>query len=823
MKRSVPFTFWIFFLFFSFLSADDLCHAQSGAVQSIDTKTEKSAPVPDLAEIIPLASELAGKRARLENELQALPDVSAVEQEFAAFKTEVDDVTVRLQKIKDSEDIRWAQLAGLSQELQEMLTLSTEVGKPLARRINFLATSQREWQTEQNKWQEWESRLLTDHAPLQIKATFTGAGETIDGALSLILQQLDGLLQFQAEGSAVRTRIEVLNSEIKLLISSGLRKYLFTASPPMYSPEFFSQFQRELWRTALENIGTLSLPSRRFVVQHAWTLIAELLLFLAVLFSIHRNREVLLASERWHFLAARPFASGFFMVSLTQLLFPEHQLWPLAFRLVITLVGGISMARILLCLVEVSWKRQASIGVIVLYILTSLIVAISIPLPLYRLYTFLASLLSLFFLVRWAGESARLQGSPLFAWMFRVGYILIGIIMFTQLQGKEGLAAYLFDSTLTSLTLLLAFALFIYMIRGGLHWLFFSSPVWNIKQLRSEAEFLARRSGYLVEAFVIGLILLPALLTAWNAYRSMPEAINGLLAFGFDLGSQRISIALVLAAAGTLYGSLLLSWITPKVVLDEKVAGANLERGVRISIGRLIQYFIIFIGFLMTISVIGFDLTKITIMVSALGVGIGFGLQGLVNNFISGLVLLFEQPVRVGDTIEIGGKWTEIKRIGLRSTTVQTLEKADVIIPNGDLISKEVTNWTLSNRQIRVSVPVGVAYGSDVPKVMETLLASANDHEMVIKSPPPQVLFLRFGESSLDFELRTWITDADNRLQVISELHQEIDRRFREAKIEIAFPQRDLHLRSVDKSVLGRHASQDVENEEVASVKDCNE
>ena len=189
-------------------------------------------------------------------------------------------------------------------------------------------------------------------------------------------------------------------------------------------------------------------------------------------------------------------------------------------------------------------------------------------------------------------------------------------------------------------------------------------------------------------------------------------------------------------------------------------------------------------------------------MLSALGVGIGFGLQSVVNNFVSGLILLFERPVRVGDTVEVGGSWAEIKNIGLRATCIRTFDQADVIIPNADLINNPVTNWTLSSRQVRLIIPVGVAYGSDVPLVMETLTACAKANAMVVDFPAPQVLFQSFGESSLDFELRVWVKDADHRLTVRSELHQEIDRLFREAQIEITFPQRDLHLRSIDESVV---------------------
>jgi small-conductance mechanosensitive channel len=198
---------------------------------------------------------------------------------------------------------------------------------------------------------------------------------------------------------------------------------------------------------------------------------------------------------------------------------------------------------------------------------------------------------------------------------------------------------------------------------------------------------------------------------------------------------------------------------------------------------------------------LGFEFTKLTIMLSALGIGIGFGLQSIVNNLVSGLILLFERPVRVGDFIELGEKWAEIKKIGLRATTVQTFDQADVIIPNADLVTNQVINWTLSNRRVRLIIPVGVAYGSDISLVMETLLASAEKNSKIAEAPAPQVLFLKFGESALEFELRIWVLDAEERLAVKSELHQEIDRRFREAKVEIAFPQRDLHLRSVDDSV----------------------
>ena len=163
----------------------------------------------------------------------------------------------------------------------------------------------------------------------------------------------------------------------------------------------------------------------------------------------------------------------------------------------------------------------------------------------------------------------------------------------------------------------------------------------------------------------------------------------------------------------------------------------------------------------------------------------------------------------MGDIIEVGVIWAEVKNIGLRATTVQTFDQADLIIPNADLTTNQVTNWTLSNRQVRLIIPVGVAYGSDVPLVMKILTECAQANERVVKKPEPGVLFLRFGESSLDFELRVWVTDTDYRLVTRSQLHQEIDRRFREKNIVIAFPQRDLHVRGVDESAILRMPESD--------------
>ena len=201
-------------------------------------------------------------------------------------------------------------------------------------------------------------------------------------------------------------------------------------------------------------------------------------------------------------------------------------------------------------------------------------------------------------------------------------------------------------------------------------------------------------------------------------------------------------------------------------------------------------------------SLAGVELRNFAVLAGAFGIGIGFGLQNIVNNFVSGIILLFERPVRVGDVIMIDDEWSTVRKIGLRSTMVETPNRSEIIVPNSDLISQKVTNWTLSSNSIRIVIPVGVAYGSDVAKTLAVLYEVAAASEDVLTSPEPSPIFTGFGDSSLDFQLRFWIAEADQILHVRSKILQRIDQRFREEGLEIPFPQRDVHLKLEDAQIV---------------------
>jgi potassium efflux system protein len=284
----------------------------------------------------------------------------------------------------------------------------------------------------------------------------------------------------------------------------------------------------------------------------------------------------------------------------------------------------------------------------------------------------------------------------------------------------------------------------------------------------------------------------------WDVSPTVNDALELIATAGFEMGGINLSPGFFVTVGLVFYGALLCSKGIQAVLLLKVLPRYGAEKGVQLSIARLVHYAILTVGFIVMLKILGFELNQLTILGGALGVGIGFGLQAIVNNFASGLILLFERPIKVGDTIQIGSDLGEVKNMGLRATVIQTFDNAEIVVPNSDLITGQVTNWTLAERRARIRVTVGVAYGSEVSKVLEVLKGCANENPMVLNSPEPSAFFLAFGASSLDFELRVWIPEYLNKTQVLSDLNQDIENEFALNEIEVPFPQTDLHLRSVD-------------------------
>src|SRR2546426_6554022 len=271
---------------------------------------------------------------------------------------------------------------------------------------------------------------------------------------------------------------------------------------------------------------------------------------------------------------------------------------------------------------------------------------------------------------------------------------------------------------------------------------------------------------------------------------------------------QRVLEYPVLPKSGITVGSLLLLIVLfGLVILAERIfrrhfitrvlRRTHLAPGLQFTLGRILGYAILALGFYISFQTVGINLSSLAVLAGAMGVGLGFGLQNIISNFISGLIILAERPIAIGDRIEVGGVAGQVREISLRSTTVVTNDNIAIIVPNADFITHSVTNWSYEDPRVRFRIHFGVAYGTDLQKLRHLMLEVADAHPKALKEPKPELFFAGFGDSSLNFELGVWsaeMTVSPRRFR--SELYYAIEKKLRENNIEIPFPQRDVRVRS---------------------------
>ena len=281
----------------------------------------------------------------------------------------------------------------------------------------------------------------------------------------------------------------------------------------------------------------------------------------------------------------------------------------------------------------------------------------------------------------------------------------------------------------------------------------------------------------------------------WS-YFLRQQVLVGFLEPNLRLGQNEFSILSLMILMGMLLGVVVLSGIFTNFLRSRVLRLTGIDRGSGEAISILAKYTLIFIGVVVLLQIWGLDLSSLALIASALGVGIGLGLQNIAKDFGSGLILVFERPIQVGDFVEFGEFQGTVERIGGRSTEIKTLDQISIIVPNSRFLEHEVINWSHRNPVSRIRLPVGVAYSSDPEVVKEILVEVSYQHPRVLSTPPPRVFFTGFGESALEFELLVWIANPPKQLVIKSDLYFAIEAALRDRAIEIPFPQRDLHVRS---------------------------
>lgn len=265
----------------------------------------------------------------------------------------------------------------------------------------------------------------------------------------------------------------------------------------------------------------------------------------------------------------------------------------------------------------------------------------------------------------------------------------------------------------------------------------------------------------------------------------------------FHLGKSEISLGTILYL---ILAFILLSFLSKRfknVLVHKVLRKTNLDSGPRNTIGMVARFVLLFVGAIVIIQGAGIDLSSLSLLAGALGVGIGFGLQNITDNFISGIIILFEEPIKVGDRIVVGDTEGDVISISVRATTILTNDNISIIVPNSEFISSRVINWSHNDRNIRIRLPVGVSYNEDPQQVKEILLQVAEENDHVLHTPAPMVLFDEYADSALNFTLAIWTSSHTNKPKILrSELYFSIFEKFKEKGIEIPFPQRDIHIKS---------------------------
>jgi small-conductance mechanosensitive channel len=444
--------------------------------------------------------------------------------------------------------------------------------------------------------------------------------------------------------------------------------------------------------------------------------------------------------------------------------------------------------------------------------------SVAVLLAFFHSYTFGASVVSRFFLAgldlfaiisvlsairkRTFRDNAPNQRSGMVLYYLAItGTLLMILSLVASIAGAVRLAEFITYATLNSLALVFVIYAITRTVNSLIYIVIYGVFSDSLKALAVHRDLFYKRisAGVTIISWTIWASL------ALNQFAVRSEVLAGIWAVaeaGLNVGTVNVTIADLIMFILILWFTLWVSRVIKLVIEGEIAPRVKMKRGVPGAITLLLRIAIITVGFLIAFAATGVELDKMAILLGALGVGIGFGLQNIFNNLVSGIILAFERPIQEGDIIEVGELWGTVKEIGIRSSIIFTYDGAEVIVPNGNLISNELINWTLTDKQRRAEVTVGVAYGTDPEKVLEILDRVAADEAQVMKEPAPLALFTGFGSSSLDFKLLVWITTAEQRFLIQSRLNVSINRALAEAGIEIPFPQHDLHIRSVEKPIV---------------------
>jgi small-conductance mechanosensitive channel len=788
--------------------------APSPSVSATPTPTPTPTPIP-LAEVVAQAESAAASLRDTEADLSSDQLTAAIETELSAVTREID---VRL-----AED---------SRALSPSPSLET------------LRALESGWQKIDDNLNAWERDLRASAGRLEKKiGELARRADTWEQTLALaqgeggtppeVLQRIEAVIaatrqtraaveRRRAQALTLQNRVVGQSARVKEALASisqarelAVNRLFVRDSPPIWSGEVRSHAGQNLlvegrssFREQLTALGT-------YAGRHAGNFFLHVVLIIilvAALYWVRRRVKPWVGEEPSVRHAAlvfeRPVAAAFVLSILA-----GGWIYPLAPRLWGAVLGAVALIPTIIILRRLVEPRLFPVlNALVVFNFVDLLRAVVASLPFTSRFLFLFEMLTGLLFLAWFVKSARSSPPPEAdggrLWKTvrtAAGVALAGFVLafVASVLGYVGLATLVGDALLGSAYLAVILYAAARIADGLIMFALRVRPLSLLGMVRENRPLFRRRVRGAVRALAF-LIWLLVTLERLSLRQPLFGLIRDVLTARLVVGSLGISLGNVLAFIITVWAAFLLSRFIRFVLEEDVYPRLTLARGVPYAVSTMLNYAILVFGFFLAVAAMGIDMTRFTILAGAFGVGLGFGLQNIFNNFVSGLIVLFERPVKVGDSIQMSEASGTVKRIGIRASVISAWNGSDIIVPNGKLISESVTNWTPLSSRRGIAIKVGVAHGTDPGRVIELLRGVAAAHELVASEPPPEALMIEFGADSLNFELRAWTYHNKEWEQVRSDLAVAVNSVFAAEGISMPYPQRDLHLRSIDTEAL-RH------------------
>ncbi len=617
--------------------------------------------------------------------------------------------------------------------------------------------------------------------------------------LNTLLVQQDRLSEKETQLNALENRIRERKVRLnERLFSRDMPGFFSELSKPK-DATLLSQHLKQMKNSVQADVRVFRaefLPSLLIM-----TLLVVILLFLAIWYKTHFARvmsvEKFEISDLHMTVIYSPVVVVFFIAAmLVRFIFPDLPHTISSLNLIVLMIPLV----IIVIRLFGSLARLWMTALVILFILTFVYELVYYPDILIRIFLILLSLSALavyLWMIIRRPLMKRFSNRFLYH-LFRIVLgafaLMLAIAIVGNLAGAVSMAEFF---TLVPIQIvILGMGIFVAtkVIDTIIFLLFASNIFQKMNVFREEFQVIYRKTVRLIN-LLLWIFFFTTILQIFRIREEFTEWGRNLLNGGFTIGEVDITPKSILIFIFVIWLTIVITRIVRHILQKDVFTRVEISRGMPSTIILLVRIALITGGFFLAAAAAGMQLTNLSIVLGAFSVGIGFGLQNIFNNMVSGLILAFERPIKVGDTVQVGELMGTVRSIGLRSSTVRSFDGAEVIVPNGNLISDQMINWSLSDMYRRMDIRLGVAYGTDPEKVLEIMEDMARENNQVNKYPAPRAYFLGFGDSSLDFRLLAWV-DINHRLEVESDLKVAINRAVIEAGIEIPFPQHDLHIRS---------------------------